>query len=165
MKDYERIISLIRIIEGPSNGTRRDCDKKRVAVSQLGILGDETALPTLLDAVENYTLCEAAIYAIGRIRFERASDNNIKGIISVLERKINDGTTYQRSAAINTLLNIAQQKAEQKLILDEIEDVLKRKNNNETMKALEVIKRFKDLNKRISRPPEPRKKPVKTRVR
>ncbi len=167
MVELGRVRTLIRLIESPSAGTLQDMDRKRSAVLELGNIGDETAVPTLLEAIDNYMLSNSVINALAKIRFTSTDETLVFEVIRTLQDKICSDNETECKNAIRALETIAKKKGENPAVVDRIIDVLENKGRNNLElrnRVIETIKRMKDI-KKFPKPSENKKAEAKTKIK
>jgi len=146
MIELGRIKSLIRVLSEPAN-TMQECDRKRVAILQLGDIGDESAVHPLLNFVDEDIYSITAISAIGKLRYVNSKDKDIIFIVDKLAEKAENGSYYESINAIYALSKIAQQKIDSPTIVNRVMHIMENKGKNNTDlrdRVIETLKRMED---------------------
>ena len=144
MLELGRIKSLIRVLNEPAN-TMQECDRKRVAILQLGDLGDESAVHPLLGFINENIYSITAIAAIGKLRYVNSKEGDILFIVDKLAEKVENGSYYESINAIDALKKIAQQKIDSSEVVGRVLFIMKNNGNNNSDLRCSVIKKLKEL--------------------
>ncbi len=109
MSEFGRVKRLMEIISSPAH-TMQDCDRKRLALLELGDMGDISAVPVLLDYIDNPLFSITAINALGKIDFGKTGGNLPEEVIRAIKIKMEKGSPYERTCAEDTLNKIKDDK-------------------------------------------------------
>ena len=128
----------------------QECDRKRVAILQLGDIGDESALHPLLGFINEDIYSITAISAIGKLRYVHSNDNDILAIIDKLADKVENGSYYESISAIDAINKIAQQKIDSSEVVERAVHIMNNNGNNNVdlrSKVIETLKKMEDAKK------------------
>lgn len=166
MIELGRVRQLLRILGEPAN-SMQECDRKRVAILELGNLGDESAVHPLLDFVDQDIFAISAIHAISKLKFVNSSEKELLNVVDKLGNKAENGSAYESVNAIEALRKIAEQRIESAVIVDRIIDALQKKGDNNLQLrngVIEAIRRKKDV-KEFHKPSQDKRLQAKAKRR